>query len=574
MELARTQNSASPIQPLTEDIIHLMAAGEVIDSLAAVVRELVENALDAKATRISISLWPERWQVRVADNGSGMKLDDLTQAAAAHATSKISTRFDLLNIRSLGFRGEALHSIAQLAELEICSRSGDELGHRVVYSASGQPSSVAEIAIAPGSIVTATNLFATWPARRQVPSAAQQIKLIAQFLRKMALCHPQVIWQIEKDDAPWLSLWPGDTAKTLLPQVLRNTHATDFKEIFADGLYLAIGLPDRCHRRRPDWIRIAINGRPVEVSALFQALIQGFRRTLPRDRYPVCFLHLTLPPTQLDWNRHPAKSELYIQQIDEVCDRVSAAIAQLLQIDDLRETAQTYRASKLIEAAEREAVEYKVSEPSKEYAFSSSIRPEAISQPLVNLSDSLPTESAPGVLKVIAQVHNTYILAEHEGGLCFIEQHIAHERVLYEQLLQRWEMAEVEPPIVLNNLEEQQIERLTEIGCVIAPFGENLWAIRTLPEPLKHSSDQVEALKELSLGANLEAALVATACRTAIRNGVSLSIEQMQALVTNWQRTQSPRTCPHGRPICLSLTEATLAKYFRRGWIVGKSSNA
>lgn len=574
MELARTQNSASPIQPLTEDIIHLMAAGEVIDSLAAVVRELVENALDAKATRISISLWPERWQVRVADNGSGMKLDDLTQAAAAHATSKISTRFDLLNIRSLGFRGEALHSIAQLAELEICSRSGDELGHRVVYSASGQPSSVAEIAIAPGSIVTATNLFATWPARRQVPSAAQQIKLVAQFLRKMALCHPQVIWQIEKDDAPWLSLWPGDTAKTLLPQVLRNTHATDFKEIFADGLYLAIGLPDRCHRRRPDWIRIAINGRPVEVSALFQALIQGFRRTLPRDRYPVCFLHLTLPPTQLDWNRHPAKSELYIQQIDEVCDRVSDAIAQLLQIDDLRETAQTYRASKLIEAAEREAVEYKASEPSKEYAFSSSIRPEAISQPLVNLSDSLPTESAPGVLKVIAQVHNTYILAEHEGGLCFIEQHIAHERVLYEQLLQRWEMAEVEPPIVLNNLEEQQIERLTEIGCVIAPFGENLWAIRTLPEPLKHSSDQVEALKELSLGANLEAALVATACRTAIRNGVSLSIEQMQALVTNWQRTQSPRTCPHGRPICLSLTEATLAKYFRRGWIVGKSSNA
>ena len=574
MELARTQNSASPIQPLTEDIIHLMAAGEVIDSLAAVVRELVENALDAKATRISISLWPERWQVRVADNGSGMKLDDLTQAAAAHATSKISTRFDLLNIRSLGFRGEALHSIAQLAELEICSRSGDELGHRVVYSASGQPSSVAEIAIAPGSIVTATNLFATWPARRQVPSAAQQIKLVAQFLRKMALCHPQVIWQIEKDDAPWLALWPGDTAKTLLPQVLRNTHATDFKEIFADGLYLAIGLPDRCHRRRPDWIRIAINGRPVEVSALFQALIQGFRRTLPRDRYPVCFLHLTLPPTQLDWNRHPAKSELYIQQIDEVCDRVSDAIAQLLQIDDLRETAQTYRASKLIEAAEREAVEYKASEPSKEYAFSSSIRPEAISQPLVNLSDSLPTESAPGVLKVIAQVHNTYILAEHEGGLCFIEQHIAHERVLYEQLLQRWEMAEVEPPIVLNNLEEQQIERLTEIGCVIAPFGENLWAIRTLPEPLKHSSDQVEALKELSLGANLEAALVATACRTAIRNGVSLSIEQMQALVTNWQRTQSPRTCPHGRPICLSLTEATLAKYFRRGWIVGKSSNA
>ena len=570
-EPSETQNTVSRIQPLAEDIIYLMAAGEVIDSLAAVVRELVENAIDAGATRISVSLWPERWQVRVVDNGSGMTLSDLNQAAAAHATSKISTRPDLLNIRSLGFRGEALHSIAQLAELEICSRAGDAPGHQVVYSTNGEPLSVAEVAIAQGSIVTVTNLFSTWPARRQVPSVVQQTKLVSQFLRKIALCHPQIIWQIEKDNAPWLSLWPGETAKALLPQVLRNTHETDFKEIATDDLYLAIGLPDRCHRRRPDWIRVAVNGRPVEVSALFQTIIQSFRRTLPRDRYPVCFLHLTLPPAQLDWNRHPAKTELYIQQIDNVCDRVAAAVANLLQIDNLRETAQTHRASELIKAAELESGAFQAGEQSGEYLFSPSIQTNATAQPLVNLSDALPTESTPGALKAIAQVHNTYILAEHEGGLCLIEQHIAHERVLYEQLLRRWEMVEVEPPIVLNNLNEQQVERLTEIGCAIAPFGENMWAIRTLPEPLKNSSEQTEAITELSLGANLEAALVATACRTAIRNGTPLSLEDMQALVTNWQRTRSPRTCPHGRPICLALSETSLAKYFRRSWVIGKS---
>ena len=498
-----------------------------------------------------------------------MSLSDLEQAAIAHATSKISTRPDLLNIRSLGFRGEALHSIAQLADLEICSRAGSAPGHKVGYSTGGAPVAVAEMAIAPGSIVTATNLFGNWLARREVPSIGQQTKLVAQFLQKIALCHPQITWQIEKDDAPWLSLWPGETAKTLLPQILRNTHETDFKEISEEGLYLAVGLPDRCHRRRPDWIRIAINGRPVEVSALFQTLIASFRRTLPRDRYPVCFLHLTLPPTQLDWNRHPAKSEIYVQQIEEQCDRVSAAVAKLLQIDDLRETAQVHRASELIKAAE-----FSAAEASGEYSVSRQVQTQGVGplggQPVVNLSDALPG-AVPGALRAIAQVHDTYILAEHEGGLCLIEQHIAHERVLYEQLLQRWEMVEVEPPIVLSDLSDQQVERLGEIGCAVDAFGDDLWAVRSLPEPLKDSEERTEALIELSLGANLEAALVATACRTAIRNGTVLSENQMQALVTSWQRSQNPRTCPHGRPICLTLSEASLAKYFRRSWVIGKS---
>ncbi|MEO0771532.1 MAG: DNA mismatch repair endonuclease MutL, partial [Cyanobacteria bacterium J06649_4] len=190
-------------EPLAQEVISLMAAGEVIDSLAAVVRELVENALDAGATRISVSLWPQQWQVRVADNGTGMALADLQRAAIAHATSKISTRPDLLNVRSLGFRGEALHSIAQLAQLEICSRpqlggqSGGQLGgqsasapgHQVRYSAEGQPLAIEDVAIAPGTIATVSNLFGNWPARREVPSAARQVKAVSQLIHRLALCH-------------------------------------------------------------------------------------------------------------------------------------------------------------------------------------------------------------------------------------------------------------------------------------------------------------------------------------------------------------------------------------------------
>ena len=557
--------SASLIQPLAPDVVSLMAAGEVIDSLAAVVRELVENALDAGATRITVSVWPQRWQVRVTDNGTGMDEADLRQAAIAHATSKISTRPDLLNVRSLGFRGEALHSIAQLAELEIrsCkhdSGQGHKKGFSVSYGATGETSAVSEVAIAPGTVVTVCNLFGTWPARRQVPNMSAQIKAIAQYIQRLALCHPQITWQVEKENTHWFSLWPGPTAKTIMPQILRSLHDTDIDEIEVEGLYLAIGLPDRGHRRKPDWLRVAINGRPVVVEEISQTLIAGFRRTNPRDRYPICFLHLTLPPTQLDWNRHPAKSEIYVQGLETLCEKVTVAVEQLLKIDGLSATAQTHRATELIKAAEAEG----------EYSVSRQIKADDSPLPQHSLSDALPAE-LPGALTAIAQVSDMYILAENESGICLIEQHIAHERVLFEQLQARWQMVEVETPIVLKELSEQQVERLKEVGVASAPFGDNLWAIRSLPESLHGRSDCENALLELSLGANLEAALVATACRTAIRNGTKLEHSEMQSLLNQWQRTKKPRTCPHGRPICLTLKESSLAKYFRRSWVIGKS---
>ncbi len=571
------------IQPLTQEIISLMAAGEVIDSLSAVVRELIENALDAGASRISVSLWPEQWQIRVADNGAGMRLADLHQAAQAHATSKISTRPDLLNVRSLGFRGEALHSIAQLAQLEICSRpqaaqapdfnepDSQAQGYQIVYSSEGQCQDVREVAIAPGTVVTVSHLFHSWLTRRQVPSSAQQLKAVSGIIQQLALCHPQVTWKIEKDDAPWLTLWPGPTAKTLMPQMLRNIHATDLKERSEADLYLAIGLPDRCYRRRPDWVRVAINGRSVAVSELSNAIINSFRRTLPKDRYPVCFLHLTLPPTQLDWNRHPAKSEIYVQGLGELGDRITTAITELLQVDTLSDAAQTHRATTLIKAAEQPG----------SYAGSRQIY-QSISQSElswaeqgeVDLSDPWPSGRLPGgepELKAIAQVHSRYILAEQENGLCLIEQHIAHERVLYEQLQQHWQMVTLESPLILSDLSAEQVEQLTDIGLEVAPFGDSLWAIRTVPAPLSDREDCADAIRELAQGANLEAALVATACRTAIRNGTVLSQSEMQSLVNQWQQTKRSRTCPHGRPICLTLKESSLAKYFRRSWVIGKS---
>ena len=191
--------------------------------------------------------------------------------------------------------------------------------------------------------------------------------------------------------------------------------------------------------------------------------------------------------------------------------------------------------------------------------------------PPSNAGDGSAEESLPQSLRAVAQVSNTYIVAEHPTGMWLVEQHIAHERVLYEELCDRWQLVPIEPPLVLEWLETQQIEQLQRLGIEIESFGEQMWAVRTVPALLKEREDCAAAIVELSRGGDLQAAQVATACRSAIRNGTPLTLPQMQTLLDRWQRTRNPRTCPHGRPIYLVLEETALARYFRRHWVIGKS---
>lgn len=313
-----------------------------------------------------------------------------------------------------------------------------------------------------------------------------------------------------------------------------------------------MGLPDRCHRHRPDWVRVAVNGRMVKSPEIEQTILAATSRTLPRDRYPVCFLHLLISPSQIDWNRHPAKAEIYLHHLSYWQEQVTQVIEQALRISaaNLPEAVHTERVGKLLKAAEEKGA----------YAANRSIHPIATSP-----------DRPPLQLRAVAQVHNTYILAEHPGGLWLVEQHIAHERVLYEQLCDRWQLVPLEYPAILNQLSPAQRSQLQRIGLEVEPFGDQLWAARNAPALLQKRSDCAEALLELSWGGDLQAAQVAVACRSAIRNGTPLSLQQMQTLLDQWQRTRNPRTCPHGRPIYLSWQESDLARYFRRHWVIGKS---
>ncbi|MBD2075382.1 DNA mismatch repair endonuclease MutL [Phormidium sp. FACHB-592] len=573
------------IAALPSDVVHLIAAGEVIDSLAAVVRELAENALDAGATRITIALSPEHWRIRVADNGSGMALADLKQAAAPHSTSKIRSSQDLWQLTSLGFRGEALHSLAQLATLEILSRSNNaEAGWHVTYDAQGIPLQVDPVAIAPGTVVIVDQLFSTWTARRQgLPPLAQQLRAVQTTIHQLALCHPHVTWQVRQNDRDWFQLWSGKTARHILPQILRDVQTGDLQELTltvpnldedikmidvftpspldSSTLYLLLGLPDRFHRHRPDWVRVAFNGRVVQMPELEQTLLAGFRQTVPRDRFPLCFVHLQVPPEQIDWNRHPAKSEIYLHHLAEWREQISNAIVQALRLSpiNLTDTLYSQRTGTLLKTAEAESGYGSRRIQGAEAAG------EAEGESVQNASLS------PNALKAIAQVHNTYILAEHPGGIWLIEQHIAHERVLYEQLCDRWQLAPLEPAVILPQLTVAQVEQLQRLGLEVEPFGEQVWMVRSAPALLAQREDCPAALLELSLGGDLQAAQVATACRSAIRNGTSLTQQEMQTLLNQWQQTRNPRTCPHGRPICLTLEESSLSRFFRRHWVIGKS---
>ncbi len=571
------------IEPLPVEVVHLIAAGEVIDSLAAVVRELVENALDAGATRVAISVWTDQWRIRVADNGMGMGLQDLQQAASPHSTSKIRDRADLWNITSLGFRGEALYSLAQLAELEIASRAiaangattvEPEEGWLVTYNSLGQAIETRPVAIAPGTIVTVDQLFANLPARRQgLPSLAQQLKAVQATIHQLALCHPQVTWHVKQNGRDWFTLFPGATARQILPQILKDVQVHDLRELEVEvealanssitksdsswktpSLYLLLGLPDRCHRHRADWIRVAINGRFVHLPELEQAILTGFRRTLPRDRYPICIVQLRVLPEQVDWNRHPAKSEVYLHNLNFWYEEILSAIEQVLQLNPnaLSESFHANRLGQLLKAAENTG----------EY---STIQSEAEPEEAINQSAGFNS------LKAIAQVHQTYILAEHPEGVWLLEQHIVHERVLYEQLVDRWQIVPLPTPIILNQLTQTQIDQLQRIGLEVEAFGEQTWVVRSAPEMLANRQDCPDALLELSLGGDLPTAQAAIACRSAIRNGMPLTLTEMQTLLNQWQQTRNPHTCPHGRPICLTLAESSLSRFFRRHWMIGKS---
>ena len=551
----------SHIRTLPIEVVHLIAAGEVIDSLAAVIRELTENAIDAKATRIVISIWTDSLSVQVSDNGFGMAIADLSRAATPHTTSKITSAEDLRQIKSLGFRGEALYSLAQLADLNICSRPMLEpVGYQANYDEHGNlQTSPKVVAIATGTVVTVRNLFSRYPNRLQsLPSNSQQVRKIQLQIQQIAIANPQINWQVNLDGKEWLTIWAGENTSEILPQIISSIQPYDlvYKEFTltpspspageGSNICITLGLPDRLSRRRPDWVKIILNGRVINFPELEQTILSSLERTLPRNRFPVCIVSLNLPCDRIDWNRHPTKAEVYIQNLGDIQTQLRDCITEALKVPDSSSQSSYNSATKdLLRTAERKT-SYLI--PAKRENFNQ------------------PNSS----LKAIAQVLDTYILAEHAGGLWLVEQHVAHERILFEQIEAQWQIVPIEQPILLKQLSDDGLERLQALGLEIEAFGNNLWAVRSLPEILIGHQDCAVILQEMSQQDDPTMARATAACRSAIRNGTKLEMSTIRDLLWQWQQTRNPHTCPHGRPICLAIDESDLARFFRRNWLISK----
>jgi DNA mismatch repair protein MutL len=548
------------IHTLPIEVVHLIAAGEVIDSLAAVIRELAENAIDAQATRIVISIWTDSLSVQLSDNGCGMAIADLSQAATPHTTSKINNAEDLQQINSLGFRGEALYSLSQLADLNICSRPVLEpVGYQANYDEHGNlQTSPKVVAIASGTVVTVRNLFSRYPNRLQsLPSNSQQARKVQLQIQQMAIANPQINWQVNLDNREWMTIWAGENASEILPQIISSIQPYDlvFREFALtpspspagrSNISITLGLPDRLSRRRPDWVKIILNGRVITFPELEQTILSSLERTLPRNRFPVCIVSLNLPCDRIDWNRHPAKAEAYIQNLGDIRTQLKDCITESLKVSEANSQINYMSATNdLLKTAERKT-SYLI--PAKKENFNQ------------------PNSS----LKAIAQVLDTYILAEHAGGLWLVEQHVAHERVLFEQIETQWQIVAIKQPILLKQLSDDAIDRLQALGIEIEAFGNNLWAVRSLPEILIGHEDCAVILQEMSQQDDPTMARATAACRSAIRNGTKLEMSTIRDLLWQWQQTRNPRTCPHGRPICLAIDESDLARFFRRNWIVAK----
>ncbi|NJK64380.1 MAG: DNA mismatch repair endonuclease MutL, partial [Synechococcaceae cyanobacterium SM2_3_1] len=509
---------------------------------AAVVRELVDNALDAGASHITVDLAWDRWTLRVADDGEGMSAADLEQAARCHTTSKVGATALPLATAFLGFRGEALHSLAQMGQLQIQSCGTQEPhGWTFIYHQDGTVASCSPCPLAQGTVVTVSDLFAPWPARRHSQSPLRHLRDVITMLQYQALTHPHVTWILRVDDKPKLQLWPGERAADVLSQILPRLHPQDLRQVQGAGITVLLALPDRYHRPQPDWIKVAINHRFVQAPDLEQCLVQSFRHCLPRHRHPVCLAFLQIDPQQVDWHRHPAKSQVHLLNQEQLQAQLQALMADSLQITSSHPSRRT---TKLLQLREAQG-SYPGADPSTCRSVGSSLR-------------------------ALAQLQNTYILAEHATGLWLVEQHVAHERIRYEELQQQWDLKNLEPPLVLSGLTEQQRETLARLGCDPEAFGEQIWLIRRIPNLLHSLEDQEQMALLTQLGdcPDLEAAQVMVACRTALRNGTPLTLAQMQDLLDRWQRSQNPYTCPHGRPIYLALSETDLGRYFRRRWSI------
>lgn len=585
------------IRILDDQVVAQIAAGEVVERPASVVKELIENALDAGASSIVVQTRSDgSAHIQITDNGSGIKAEEVELAFARHATSKLETADDLFQIRTLGFRGEALASIASVSHTTIITRHRDDETGTFLRLEGGAIVRKRSVGVPTGTTLTVENLFYNTPARLKfMKKELTEKRQIAAVVARYAMAYPHVRFLLEQDGREsFRTTGSGELIDVIfvalgLDQIRHMLPVDDQNEDISVRGYTSSPSLNRSDRSR---ITLFVNGRWIQDTSLTHVVVQAYHTLLMTGRYPVSVLMIEMPPSEVDVNVHPTKAEVRFRDQDRVFSAVQRAVRRAV-IDQAHtpslRMSQLTRPQRPLWEVEGRTTETQIEMPL------GLADPGQYPQHRVETIDIDPTAIpfGPGaperprtlpILRVVGQVAATYIVAEGPAGLYLIDQHAAHERILYEQFLEEHDRKGLIAQYMLaaqtiqvsaeeERLLEEHLGILADIGLVIEPFGPGVFVVRSVPAMLADADitetlaliiDDLETGRQPGRGA-VEATIVRRVCKqAAIKAGQILNFDQMQMLIRQLERCKSPLTCPHGRPTLIHISADQLAREFGR----------
>ncbi len=570
------------IHLLEPDLASKIAAGEVIERPSSVVKELVENSLDAGSSQVTIEVRGGGIELlRVVDNGSGVPADEVSLAFQRHATSKISSADDLDRIMTMGFRGEALPSIASVAMVKLVSREKDVDAGREIQVSWGEEKAPRSVGCPVGTSVTVERLFENLPARRKfLRSSSAEAGRISDLVSRFALAFPEVSFRLQVDGRSVLTTSGSGALSDALVSVYGAEATASMLEVVWEGRGDGYGMSGyvsapSLHKSNRTYITFLLNRRWIQSPLLSAALSETYHGFLPERRYPVAVLNISVPPGEVDVNVHPAKREVRFRQDDRVFGALQravrgtlVAVAPVPEINIPPAGPPTTQAGPILSWPSPRPI---VGNP---YVGTESAAPPAVVNPT-------PLEGMSS-LRIIGQMKYTYLVAEGPEGMFLIDQHAAHERVLYEKVSREVAnrdtqvQALLQPVSVELALEQEELlqanmDLLESYGYLLEPFGERTYLVRGIPG-IAATTDPAKALLEVLDMMSYEGVLrdrndamaASLACHSAVRAGMAMNEEQMEGLVKQLRECDSPHTCPHGRPTMIHLSSYHLEREFGR----------
>ncbi len=569
----------SIIKILPESLINQIAAGEVVERPASVVKELVENSLDAGADEIIVEIKDAgKTFIKITDNGCGMSSDDLELALQRHATSKISDEADLWKIKTMGFRGEALASIASVSKLIIRSKRNEDLAGTELQTDGGDIRIRQDVGMKTGTQLEVYNLFFNTPARQKyLKQDSTELNHVTAILNTIALGNPNLAFKFVHNGRIVFDLPQATDLISRVADVFGKATADAMLSVFYGGTDFKIdgfvGKP-LLSRSTGQYQYFFVNRRPIQHFLLANTIKTAFHSLLMENKKPVFILNITIDPSLIDVNVHPRKTEIRFEDQQTMIKVIYNCVKTALEKNTLIPKGYT------------EARRYMGDSFPKNQSLPTGFSLTDFGREKFDVQSALSfTKELQPSMRSITQISNSYIVAENETGLILIDQHAAHERVRYEQLMDQFENQQksVQPLLMPLQMEltkeevdmiEQNKKIFDDLGFEIEPFGGNTFVVHAVPAFLsKEDLEQVvrgvlddifNQKNSSKIHGDVEKILTYMACRSAIKFGQKLNLPEMQELIMQMDKLKRPYTCPHGRPTMISLTLSELERMFGR----------